>query len=134
MKSEMGLWIDHREAVIVLLLEKGEEIRHITSNVGKQIRYSGASRSRTPTGEHGDSAEDRRDRRFGSRLNTYYDEVIASLREADSILILGPGEAKVELHKRLEAQDLGERIVGLEAADKMTEGQIVAQVRQHFRR
>lgn len=134
MKREMGVWIDHREAVIVLLLEKGEEIRQISSNVGKRIRYSGASHSRTPTGEHGDSAEDRRDRRFGALLNTFYDEVISSLREVDSILIIGPGEAKVELKKRLEDQNLGERIVGIEAADKMTEGQIVAQIRQHFQR
>jgi len=77
-------------------------------------------------------AEDMRDRRFTNRLNKYYDEVIASIREADSILILGPGEAKVELKKRLESEALGGCIVGIETVDKMTDRQIAAKVRQRF--
>lgn len=132
MKIEAGLWIDHREAVIVLLQEKNEIVQRITSDVGKHVRYSGSSHSKASNGQHGDSAENRRDRRFDTHLNTFYDEVISSLREADSVLIMGPGEAKVELQKRLEGQGLGERVVGIEAADKMSEGQIIAQVRQHF--
>lgn len=66
-----------------------------------------------------------RDRRFDTHLNTFYDKVISSLREIDSVLILGPGEAKGELQKRLEGQGLGERVAGIEAADKMSEGQII---------
>jgi hypothetical protein len=58
--------------------------------------------------------------------------VIACIRDADSILILGPGEAKGELQKQLEGQALGERIVGIETTDKMTDSQVAAKVRQHF--
>ena len=131
MKTEAGLWIDHRQAVIVILVDQVEETQRITSDIEKQIRYSGASHSQTPHG-HDDSAEDRRDRRFADHLSKYYDEVIACLREADSILIFGPGEAKSELQKQLEGQALSERIVGIETTDKMTDGQIAAKVRQHF--
>ena len=131
MKSEVGLWIDHRRAVIVTLVDQMEEIKRITSDIEKHVRYSGASRSQTPTG-HDDSAEDRRDRRFDDHLSRYYDEVIACLRDADSILIFGPGEAKGELQKQLERQALGERIVGIETADKMTDDQVAMKVRQHF--
>jgi stalled ribosome rescue protein Dom34 len=77
-------------------------------------------------------AEDMRDRRFTNRLNKYYDEVIASIREADSILIFGPGEAKGELEKRLQSEGLKGRIVGIETVDKMTDRQIAAKVRQRF--
>jgi stalled ribosome rescue protein Dom34 len=79
-------------------------------------------------------AEDMRDRRFANHLNKYYDEVIAQIREADSILIFGPGEAKGELEKRLEGEGLKKRIVGIGTADKMTERQIAARVRQRFHR
>ncbi len=130
MKTEVGLWIDHRQAVIVTLVDQVEETKRIISDIEKQVRYSGASH-----GSHDDTTEirrDRQDRRFDDHLTKYYDEVIASLRDADSILIFGPGEAKDELQKRLEGQALGERIVGIETIDKMTEGQIVAKVRQHF--
>ena len=77
-------------------------------------------------------ADDVRQRELTGHLNIYYDEVVSCIREADSILILGPGEAKGELKKRLEKDNLGGRIVGIETADKMTDPQIVAQVREHF--
>ena len=41
----MGLWIDHREAIIVVLTEKGEETKRIESTVEKQLRRSGRSSS-----------------------------------------------------------------------------------------
>jgi len=40
MKKEIGLWIDHSEAVIVILTDGVEEIKRITSNSGKHILYS----------------------------------------------------------------------------------------------
>jgi stalled ribosome rescue protein Dom34 len=133
MKREAGLWIDHRQAVIVTLVGQAEVIKRRESNMEKHVRYSGASHPKDQTESHDDSAEDIRDRRFDDHLSTYYDEVIACLSDVDSILILGPGEAKAELQKRLEDQAPRERIVAIEAADKMTDGQIAAQVRQHFR-
>ena len=125
MKKEVGLWIDHRETVIVIVTDEGEEIRRITSNMEKHVRFSSGS------SEDG-SAEDVRDRQFANRLNRYYADVIACIRDAESILILGPGEAKSELEKRLESEKLDGRIVGVETVDKMTDGQIAAKVRQRF--
>jgi hypothetical protein len=124
MKKAIGLWIDHREARLVIVTEAGEETRRLESNMEKHIRFSG--------GAEADRAEDMRDRRFTNHLNQYYADVIAYLREADSILIFGPGEAKVELKKRLEDEELGGRIVGIETVDKLTERQIAAKVREHF--
>jgi len=58
--------------------------------------------------------------------------VIASIGDPESILIFGPGEAKGELKERLKKDGLAGRIVGVETADKMTDRQIAAKVRQHF--
>ena len=69
---------------------------------------------------------------YTGHLNIYYDAVIASIRDADSIIIFGPGEAKGELKERLEKSNLGGRIVGIETVDKMTDRQIAAKVRQYF--
>ena len=124
MESSVGLWIDHRKAVIVSLGDKGEEIREIPSNMEKHIRFSG--------GAEGASAEDQRDRKFTKHLNTYYDAVVACIREAKAIIIFGPGEAKIELKKRLQNLDIHGHIVEVETVDKMTDKQIAAKVRQHF--
>jgi hypothetical protein len=121
MKTTVGLWIDHKKAAIVFVTDKAEEMKLISSNIEKHHRQSGVS---TPA--------DIRQRESTQHLNVYYDEVVSCIRDAESILIFGPGEAKGELRKRLEKENLGGHIVGIKPADKMTDPQIVAQVRQHF--
>ncbi len=132
MKKEVGLWIDHREAIIVILTDGGEEIMHRISSSGKHIRYSGSSHTDTPEGLKEVTSEDQRDRKFGNILNKFYDEVIASIRDADTIQIFGPGEAKGELEKRLEHEGLKAHILAIETVDKMTDRQISAKVRERF--
>jgi stalled ribosome rescue protein Dom34 len=127
-KKVVGLWIDHRKAVIVIVSDEGEETKQLESGMEKHVRFSGGSRS-----EEG-KADDQRDRQFTGHLNTYYDEVIAHIRDAESILLFGPGEAKGEFEKRLANKGLGGRVVGIETVDKMTDHQIAAKVRQHFRK
>ena len=126
MKKIAGLWIDHRKVVIVIVSDEGEETKQIESGMEKHVRFSGGSRSEQGGGE------DQQDRQFTGHLNAYYDEVIAHLRDAESILIFGPGEAKGELEKRLASKGLSGRVVGIETVDKMTDRQIAAKVRQHF--
>jgi hypothetical protein len=132
MSAKAGLWIDHRKAIIVLVTATGEEIKQIPSNAEKQLRRAG----RTPLQGNFESqqvpADDRRQRTFTGQLNTYYDEVIACIRDAESILILGPGAAKDELKERLEDNNLGDRVSGIETVDKMTDRQIAAKVRLYF--
>jgi stalled ribosome rescue protein Dom34 len=122
MKKTVGLWIDHKKAVIVFVAGKDAEIKLINSNLEKHHRQSGV----VPP------ADDVRQRELTGHLNSYYDEVISCIRKAESILILGPGEAKSELKKRLEKDNLSRRIVGIETSDKMTDPQLVALVRGHF--
>jgi hypothetical protein len=131
-KKEVGLWIDHRRAVIVISLDQEEEIKVVTSDVEKRVRYSGVQNTHEPGEAHHNSSEDGRDRRFNDHLDRYYDEVISYLRDATAILILGPGEAKGELQKRLEGHGLGDRIGSVKTTDKMTDNEIGAEVRGYF--
>ncbi len=126
MKSEVGLWIDHREAVIVKITGNDEQTTRIKSDMEKHVRFSGGTREGSP------EIEDMRDRKFANHLGSYYDDIIACIRDAESIQIFGPGEAKGEFGKYLESKGLGVRIVGIETVDKMTDRQIAAKVRQRF--
>ena len=58
--------------------------------------------------------------------------MIVGLRDADRLVLLGPGEAKGELRKRLLKEKPGVRILATETEDKMTELQIAAKVRSYF--
>jgi hypothetical protein len=126
MNKQAGLWIDHRKAVIVIITAAGEEIKEINSAIEKHVRFTGGTAS-----EDG-STEDVRDRHYGNALNNYYDQVIAVIRDAGSIQIFGPGEAKGELVKRLEHAGLKDHIQVVETADKMTDHQVAAKVRGRF--
>jgi len=126
MRKQAGIWIDHRKAVIVSVTDGGESINEINSQTGKRVRFTGGTASQDG------STEDVRDRQYGNRLNNYYDAVIAFIRDADTIQIFGPGEAKKELVKRLEHDGMKDRILIIETADKMTDRQISARVRERL--
>lgn len=125
MKNKIGLWIDHRQAVIVTITGEGEEIKKVNSGMEKHVRFSGGA-----SADH--AGEDTRDRQFGNHLTSYYEKIAALLREAESIHIIGPGEAKTELQVVLKKAGLKERVSSVEAADKMTERQIAARVKEYF--
>jgi len=127
MRKEIGLWIDHRQAVVVTFIDGTEEIKRITSDIEQHIRHTGS--------EHGpldDTTEIRRDGRFDHYLSQYYRTVIDWLLDADAILIFGPDEAKDELKEQIESNGFGEHIVGIETMDKLTDAQIAAKVREYF--
>ncbi len=130
MKTNVGLWIDRRKAIIVTVTDQGENTRLIRSRAERQLPHAGGS----PLEEAYDRAQvpahDSRQRTLKAHLNIYYGAVIASIRQAESVLIFGAGEAMRELRNRLTRANLSGRIVGMEAADKMTDHQIAAQVRQ----
>jgi hypothetical protein len=125
MKVDIGMWIDHREAVIVVFTATGEETKWIFSNQENDGRFSGAS-------SEGGAGEDVRDRQFRNHLNSYYAEIIVSIRDANSIQIFGPGEAKGELEKRLEDNGLKGKVINTETADKMIDRQIVGKIRDRL--
>jgi hypothetical protein len=43
MSTKVGLWIDHRKAIVVAITEQGEKIEEIVSEVEKQLQRAGDS-------------------------------------------------------------------------------------------
>ena len=132
MGGKAGVWIDHRGSVIVALTDGGEHITHIASNVEKHLERSGDLPLKGSYEPLQVPPDDRRQMALTGELNTYYDSVIAVIRHYERLLLLGPGEAKGELHKRLVKSKLNARVDAVETADKMTDPQIAAKVRAHF--
>ena len=132
MKTTVGLWLDHRKAVIVAISDQGQATKLVISKVEEQLGRPGGRRSTTAYEPQQVPSDDRRQRKLTGQLNIYYEAVIACLRDAEAILIFGPGEAKGELKKRLEKSGLRGRIAAVETFDKMTDRQIAARVRQYF--
>ncbi len=131
MNTNIGLWIDHRKAVIIL----GVGITNawvIYSNADRQPGRIDGVRSTTPFEALRVPADDVTERKFQHALSIFYDDVIDCIHVAHSLLIFGPGEAKGELKKQLEKAKPGDRIVKMETSDKLTDRQIAAKVHEHF--
>jgi hypothetical protein len=132
METVAGLWIDHRKAIIVTLSDEGEKTQEILSNVEKQPGRFKGKRSTASFESHLVKTDDSQQRGFTKHLNGFYDEVLSYLRDAKSVLIFGPGEAKSELNKHMGQNNLHDRVVVMESADKMTDHQISARARHYF--
>ena len=133
MEQRVGIWIDHRHAVIIALNNGGEHVEVVESDAENPPKMEGGARAKTPWGPQDTSAETRNERQFRHQLDRYYRNVIDRLKGVDSIFIFGPGLAKGELKKELAGTHiLRDRIAGVETADKMTQPQMAAKVREFY--
>jgi hypothetical protein len=133
MKKDIGLWIDRKKAVIVSVSADGLTIRRVESGLEGRVGYRGAPRPKTAYSAQYKQGDDQIDKKYLEHLNKYYEKVIAQIRGAERLLIFGPGEAKFEFEKLLVRRKVRFRDVRVEKADKMTDRQIAAKVRRHFR-
>jgi hypothetical protein len=133
-KNYAGIWIDRHKVFIVSLTDAGETIERIDSDVERKVRLSGGSRTaKTPYGPQQVSVDGKQEERIKHQLHGYYQEIIRRIHDANEVLILGPGEAKTEIKKELEkSKQFALKKVTVEPADKMTERQIAARIRQFF--
>ena len=66
-------------------------------------------------------------------LKHYYEDVIQHLGPVDEILILGPGQAKHELHRSIEHhKGLKGKVMALHGVSRMNEQQVIAEAEQFF--
>ena len=132
MTKNIGLWIDHKKAILVIQSEQGQDIQKIESGVGRHVPYRGAPHPRSPYSAQYQQGDNQLDNKFNEQLNKFYDKIIAQLRAAEAVLIFGPGEAKGELEKRIAHEKVKVQIVGIETTDKLTDRQIATKVRSYF--
>jgi hypothetical protein len=124
MNHKVGVWLDHKSAVIVSTSAGNVSSKTLESEVGAHPRYSG---------QEGGGGEKKYEQRHGEQLDRYYDDIISQLGLPEAVLIFGPGEAKLELKERLSrSKALSGCTVDLETADRLTDPQIVAKVKDHF--
>jgi len=129
--TRVGVWIDRRQAVLVRLHHGRESVARMESSVDDDRRHAD-ERTRTTRGRNDWVSENKTQGRWRQGLTRYIREVARVLRNTDQIYVLGPGRAKQELYKELLVCGLGERIVGVETTEKMSQRQLLAKVRSVF--
>ena len=130
MNQNVGLWIDHKQAYAIWYQDGRVEI--ILSHIEPPAHYSGGTQLGGKLSQKAD-VELRHNDRFRLQLNKYYQQVMSALKNADSIFIMGPGKAKIELEKAIKRnKSMQSRVLKVETTDKMTKNQMVAYVRKFY--
>jgi len=134
MSRQVGMWIDHRKAVLVSLAEDGaqERVEVVESNLERAPRPAGGSRSKSPYGPQDVMKEDGRQRKFRAHVAQFYDRVLEHLGQPEELFVFGPGMAKLEFKQHIHDPHLRDRIRAVETTDKLTDPQIAAKVREFF--
>ena len=117
--KKVGIWIDHRRAVIVTI-EHGQET----------IATMEGDADRLPAGPQSSINEHRIEENYKLHVVHFYKDVIKAIGKADQLLVIGPAQAKHEFAEEVEkVADLRAVPRKIEAADKMTDPQIAAKLR-----
>ena len=121
MPRRVAIWIDHREAILIAF--RGEKVtgeEELFSEVRPRARGGGWAQHRIEAHRH-------------EVLKHYYEDVIQHLGPVDEILILGPGQAKHELHRSIEHhKGLKGKVMALRGVSRMNEQQVIAEAEQFF--
>jgi len=134
MSRTIGLWIDHKEAVLVSIKDGALSVRRVESEVGTRFSPSGGWKAGGTPVAQSIAKEQTADERRKHGLRAYYQELIKAVGGAEELFIFGPGEAKNELVKEIQKiKGSHVRIAAVETCDKMTEPQIAARVRKFFK-
>lgn len=128
--KKIGIWIDHRRAVIVTM-DNGDESREtIESDIDQLTTPEGSRRNPTPYGPQMTSLERKIEGRTEKHLRQYYQEIIKRIGAPERLLIIGPAEAKQELAAEIKNESaLRNTAVKVEPCDLMTDNQIAAKIR-----
>jgi stalled ribosome rescue protein Dom34 len=131
MDRHVGLWIDHKQAFAIWY--KDGKVEVITSQLEPPAHYSGGTQLGGKLNQKADTELGHNDR-FRLQLSKYYRQVITALKDADSIFIMGPGKAKLELEKAINKhKSMQKRILKVETTDKMTKNQMIAYVKNFYK-
>ncbi|HUO43517.1 MAG TPA: translational machinery protein [Burkholderiales bacterium] len=113
------VWIDHSEARVMHITLDDFEKSLIHGQAHPHLHHK-----RGVIGS-GRAAED----------HAFYEKVVAALKGAQEILIVGPASAKEELSRHIAQHhhDMAPKIVGIETVDHPSDGQLLVYARKYFR-
>ena len=132
MGKNVGVWLDKEKAYVISVNGGKHHIEKVESNVETRIRFDGETKSYSRIGGAFVNPSKKKTKREKHQLNHYLIDLSCKLSGAENILIFGPADVKKELRKVLINRK-DKPAIRLESADHMTENQMVARVKEHFR-
>ena len=133
MSKKTGIWLDSAQAIIVSFVGPEMTMKVIESGVENRIHHEGEGDKGVMFGSQPINRQKKYDRKKNDQVNRYLAEVLDEIRDTHEIYIFGPAGTKVKIRKMIEAEkELESKLKGVEAADSMTNNQIVQKVKAFY--
>jgi hypothetical protein len=132
LKTSAEFWINHQKTVIRTFSARGETTLEIWAHAGRKPIPMEGLHPMTSSGPRLTKPSFDSQGEFMGHLIQYHSEVIAAIGDAISVLIFGPGEAKMELGRQLWPALVVARIPSMDTVVRMTDRQITDRARDHL--
>ncbi|MDD4971154.1 MAG: hypothetical protein PHT07_17130 [Paludibacter sp.] len=156
MKKKVGVWIDTEKAVIISLdavearanvqnslpgerLGKSPKISNdtykiITSPIQTKLRLPGDTKDFAKFGNQHYSTEIKNMHKLKNVKHQYFKNILQGIKDVDELVLFGPSLIKKEFEAQMIKYPLiHSRLLSVEAADVMTDKQMVRWVENYFR-
>lgn len=131
---KIGVWLDHSKAYLIENDPFNEQIQTVYSEHDRYEREDGEGSDATFFSGHASNNEDGKEKRLRDRLNTYYKTIEKIITPYNEILLFGPTTAKNEFRNLIQQnKQFANKIIHVEKSDHMSENQMKAYVRDHFK-
>jgi len=124
------IWIDARKAVLAAWDRGAVRLEHVIGALPPQERSVGHVRLDPAVRHGGGQRQDKLEHRRYEREQHYLEAVVARVPAVGAVEILGPGELRLHLARRLRRSRAGAtRSIATEPAGPLTEAQLIARLR-----
>lgn len=121
-KSQLGIWMDHSVAHLMDYHKDAMSLATLEAQVGEQDE---------PLNTLDESMIQNKEQ---NQLSVFFKKLIEVIRDYDEVLLFGPTSAKIELYNLLKNNHHFDNIkIKVKSADKMTENQMEAIVKENFK-
>jgi hypothetical protein len=121
-QNKLGIWMDHSNAQLIVFTAENSETISLDSTHSLDDKSGSNGRS-----EHMMHNKENQDQ------YAFYSKLGDVIKDFDEVLLFGPTNAKVELYNILKSdQKFTKTKIELQQADKMTDNQQHAFVKNHF--
>lgn len=132
--KKTGIWIDQRKAKIVDLGPDGPQgFQTLLSDV-EEFNPTGGAGGRSKGGPQDVVQDSKYTERKKHQLKRFFSRLAEEVAEAEELLVLGPGQTGHRLVQEWKKSSprLANCVVAVETADRMTDNQLKAWVRDYF--
>ena len=132
--KRIGIWLDHAKATLSDLSKGAVVVETVFSDKESEVRFKGETGDGTLLGNNRSTNNEHHEHNRSVEIMDVYYRILADrIRHYDDILLFGPTGAKDELYNRLNAdKHFAFKNIRVEMADKLTENQMIAQVKEYY--